>query len=214
MSDKFFSTRLLQRCTDMTEKTDRIEQFQKMAQADPNNELGHFSLGRAYEEAGRDQEAAGAYEKAISLNPKLSKVYQLLGGALLRLGRKDEAIVRWTEGVKIADERGDSMPREEMVKLLRGQGAPLPTIKASSAAPSTGEGDVMCSRCGQVKKKMAGPPYSNAQGKMIYERVCADCWRDWIHMGTKVINELRLPLSDPQAQKVFDQHMIEFLCLN
>jgi hypothetical protein len=28
-----------------------------------------------------------------------------------------------------------------------------------------------------------------------------------------VINELRLPLADPQAQKVFDQHMKEFLNL-
>jgi hypothetical protein len=33
-------------------------------------------------------------------------------------------------------------------------------------------------------------------------------------MGTKVINELRLPLSDPQAQKLWDQHVREFLNLN
>jgi Fe-S cluster biosynthesis and repair protein YggX len=32
-------------------------------------------------------------------------------------------------------------------------------------------------------------------------------------MGTKVINELRLPLADPQAQKMYDQHMLEFLNL-
>ena len=32
-------------------------------------------------------------------------------------------------------------------------------------------------------------------------------------MGTKVINELRLPLNDPQAQKLDDQHMLEFLNL-
>lgn len=198
----------------MTQQDSRIEQFQKMALADPDNELGHFSLGKAYEDAGRDGEAVGAYEKAIALNSTLSKVYQLLGGALVRLGKKEEAIARLTQGIKVADERGDTMPREAMVKLLRGLGAPLPTIKSSSAAPATGEGEVLCSRCGQVKKRMAGPPYSNAQGKMIYDRVCADCWGEWIHMGTKVINELRLPLSDPQAQKVFDQHMIEFLCLN
>jgi len=197
----------------MSEQGSRIEQFQKMAQADPDNELGHFSLGRAYEEAGRDAEAVGAYERAISLNPKLSKVYQLLGGVLLKVGRRDEAIGRLTEGVKVADERGDSMPRDAMVGMLKELGSPVPAIKASSAAPAAGEGDVLCSRCGQVKKRMASPPYSNAQGKMIYERVCADCWRDWIHMGTKVINELRLPLSDPQAQKVFDQHMLEFLNL-
>jgi len=48
---------------------------------------------------------------------------------------------------------------------------------------------------------------------MIQEKICADCWREWIGMGTKVINELRLPLNDPRAQKEFDRHMYEFLNL-
>ena len=60
---------------------------------------------------------------------------------------------------------------------------------------------------------MAHAPFSSPQGKIIHEKICHDCWKEWIHMGTKVINELRLPLSDPTAQKVFDQHMIEFLNL-
>ena len=73
--------------------------------------------------------------------------------------------------------------------------------------------EVLCSRCGRINRKLPAPPFRNAQGQLIYEKVCADCWREWIGMGTKVINELRLPLSDPQAQKVFDQHMYEFLNL-
>ena len=32
-------------------------------------------------------------------------------------------------------------------------------------------------------------------------------------MGTKVINEMRLPLADPRAQKIFDDQMLEFLNL-
>jgi hypothetical protein len=32
-------------------------------------------------------------------------------------------------------------------------------------------------------------------------------------MGTKVINELRLPMDDPKAGKIYDQHMVEFLNL-
>lgn len=50
-------------------------------------------------------------------------------------------------------------------------------------------------------------------GQEIFEKVCADCWREWVPMGTKVINELRLPLTDPQAQKTYDQYMLEFLNL-
>ena len=32
-------------------------------------------------------------------------------------------------------------------------------------------------------------------------------------MGTKVINELGLPLANPKAQEIYDQHMKEFLML-
>jgi Fe-S cluster biosynthesis and repair protein YggX len=97
---------------------------------------------------------------------------------------------------------------------LKELSAPVPATGAASApAQPVGEGQVSCSRCGRVARKMASQPFSNAQGKLIYEKICADCWREWIGMGTKVINELRLPLSDPQAQKIFDQHMREFLNL-
>ena len=53
----------------------------------------------------------------------------------------------------------------------------------------------------------------NAFGQQVYEKICADCWREAIGFGTKVINELRLPLNDPQASKIWDQHVREFLNL-
>jgi Fe-S cluster biosynthesis and repair protein YggX len=42
---------------------------------------------------------------------------------------------------------------------------------------------------------------------------CVGRWKEWVAMGTKVINELRLPMNEPEAQKVFDKHMYEFLNL-
>jgi Fe-S cluster biosynthesis and repair protein YggX len=145
-------------------------------------------------------------------------VYQLLGTALLKENRRDDAIQRLTQGVEIATARGDMMPRNEMVKMLKDLGAPVPAaataaVGAAAPAAAVGEGQVLCNRCGKVGKQQFSPPFSNAQGKEIFEKICADCWREWIGMGTKVINELRLPLSDPQAQKIFDQHMREFLNL-
>ena len=198
----------------MAEINARIEQFRKMAEADPENELGHFSLGRAYFDAEMFPEAAASFEKVIQLNPKLSKVYQLLGTSLLKLNRRDEAIERLTAGVKMADERGDLMPKGDMIKLLTDLGAPVPELKnAATADRAPTEGEVLCKRCGKIKPRMAHPPFSSAQGKMLQEKICADCWKEWIGMGTKVINELRLPLSDPRAQKEFDRHMFEFLNL-
>jgi Fe-S cluster biosynthesis and repair protein YggX len=193
--------------------TSRIEQFRKMAEADPDNELGHFSLGRAYFDGGMFPESVDSFQKVISLNPKLSKVYQLLATALLKLNRRDEAIERLTAGVKMADERGDLMPKNDMIRMLKELGAPLPELKSAAPERAPTDGEVLCSRCGRIKPKMAHPPFSHAQGKVIQGHICADCWREWIGMGTKVINELRLPLSDPRAQKEFDRHMYEFLNL-
>lgn len=197
----------------MAEMNSRIEQFKKMAEADPDNELGHFSLGRAYMDADMLPEAVASFQKTIELNPKLSKVYQLLASALLKQGKRDAAVAQLTAGVKIADERGDLMPKNDMIKMLRELDAPVPEVKSTAADRMPTEGEVLCVRCGMVKPKMAHPPFSHEQGKMIQSKICADCWKAWIGMGTKVINELRLPLSDPRAQREFDRHMYEFLNL-
>jgi Fe-S cluster biosynthesis and repair protein YggX len=191
----------------------RIDQFKIMSEANPNDELAFFSLGRAYADNGQPAEAADAFKRVIEINPKMSKAYQLRGKALLDGGKRDEAIDVLTTGAKAAQERGDMMPRNEMARMLKELGVEIPELAAAGPARPLTEGELHCKRCGQIKPKMARPPFSHAQGLMIQENICADCWREWIGMGTKVINELRLPLSDPQAQKVFDQHMLEFLNL-
>lgn len=198
----------------MASPEERIAQFRQMHQANPKDELAAFSLGRALLDAGKTGEAIAPLTRALELNPDLSRVYQLLAGALLKEGQKQAAIERLTQGAKVAAQRGDFMPRDEMVKMLTELGAPVPAEAAKAAGPANvGQGEVQCSRCGKVGPKMAHPPFNNPQGRIIHEKVCANCWREWIGMGTKVINELRLPLSDPQAQKIFDQHMLEFLNL-
>ena len=191
----------------------RIEQFRKMADADPDNELGHFSLGRAYFDAEMLPEAAASFERVIHLNPKLSKVYQLLATALLKMAKPDQAIERLTAGVKMADERGDLMPKNEMIRMLKELGAPVPQTKAVQAEQPVGEGQVLDSRSGKIGSKLPHPPFSNKMGRFLQRHVSAESWREWIGMGTKVINEMRLPLSDPRAQKIFDDQMLEFLNL-
>ena len=184
-----------------------------MTEADPSNELGHFSFGRELLAAGQYEAAVRSFEKCLELNPNISKAYQLEAQSLLQLQRKDEAIGKLTAGVQRADERGEMMPRNEMAAMLKELGAPVPQFKSGSADRPLGEGEVQCARCKRVARKLPKPPFSNAQGREIFEKICADCWREWIPMGTKVINELRLPLNDPQAQKIYDQHMMEFLNL-
>jgi Fe-S cluster biosynthesis and repair protein YggX len=205
----------------MTTPSDpRIEQFAKMAREDPDNELGHFSLGKACLEAGRFEEAAASLHRATTLNPRLSKAYQLLGEALEKSGRRTEAVEVLTQGVRTADEQGDRAPREAMAERLRGMGAAVPAFREAArppqpAAPTSALATpgFRCSRCGRPSGQLPRPPFKGALGEKVLQRICATCWREWILMGTKVINELGLALSDPASQQVYDQYMVEFLQL-
>ncbi|MEL7238648.1 MAG: Fe(2+)-trafficking protein, partial [Planctomycetota bacterium] len=76
-----------------------------------------------------------------------------------------------------------------------------------------GEGQVLDARTGEIGRRMPRPPFKGKLGQLIYDNTSAESWQEWIGMGTKVINELRLPLSDPKAQAMYDQHMVEFLNL-
>ena len=197
----------------MADATSRIDQFRKMANEDPKNELGHFSLGKALLDNRQFEEAAQSFRKCLELNPNISKAYQLLGSALVDLKRNDEAIQILTQGTTRADERREMMPRNEMAKMLTDLGAPVPQFTQVAAEQPVSDGEVLCQRCNKVGKRWPSPPFRNAMGQEIYQKICATCFREWIGMGTKVINELRLPMNDPQAQKVYDQHMMEFLNL-
>ena len=198
----------------MSDINERIERFKTMADADPQNELGHFSLGRALMDAGRFGDAIEPFRRALAINKNLSKAYQLTAQCLLKENRQGEAVATLTEGVKIADARGDMMPRNEMVETLKSLGAAVPEIKTAQApAQAVGEGQVLCKRCGHLAAKLPSQPMRNDLGKQVYENICAACWREAIGQGTKVINELRLDLSDPRAQKIWDQNIREFLNL-
>lgn len=195
---------------------DRIAQFRKMATDDPNNELAHFTLGKALAEAGDHRGAVDSYRRALQLNENISKVYQLLAVSLKAMGEEAAAIGALQAGVTVADRRGDLLPKNEMIAMLRAAGADVPELRASgktAPAATVGEGQVQCKRCGQVGPKLDRPPFRSAFGQEIFQHTCAGCWREAIGMGTKVINELRLPLNDPQAQKLWDQHIREFLNL-
>jgi Fe-S cluster biosynthesis and repair protein YggX len=192
----------------------RIEQFRKMAESNPTDELGHFALGRAYLDAQMHAEAASSFARAIELNANLSKAYQLMAEAQLNAADRPAAVATLNRGIAVAHARGDQFPRNAMIDMLKSLGETPPALEsAAAAAQPIGEGQVQCARCGKVAPRLPGPPFRNDQGRMIHERICAACWREWIGMGTKVINELRLPLSDPRAQQVYDQHMLEFLNL-
>ncbi len=191
---------------------EQIEKFRNMAQADPSNEIAHFSLGRALLDSGDAAEAAKSLQRVIAVNPNISKAYQLLADAQLKTGHRDFAIKTLTEGMHVAHRRGDLLPKNEMTQTLKDLGAPVPEF-ADPRVTTVGQGEVFCKRHGSVGPKLEKPPFRTAFGQEIFDNICANCWKEAIGFGTKVINELRLPLSDPQAQVAWDQHIREFLNL-
>lgn len=194
---------------------DRIDRFQSLTQADPSNELGFFSLGRAYLDANLPAQAVPALQRVIALNPSFSKAYALLGMAQKAAGDNPGAIDTLTNGYRIAHDRGDLMPRNDMANLLRELGAPIPDIQAPEelTPQDAAAGRIKCTRCGRVAPKMPEAPFGGDLGQNIHNNVCGPCFHEWIGQGTKVINELRLNLTEKPAQDVYDQHMKEFLNL-
>lgn len=194
---------------------ERIDQFRKMAHDDPDNELGHFSLGKALMEDSQFVDAAVAFQKTVELNNQFSKAFQFLGQCLISAGNKTAAAQYLTQGFTVADERGDNIPRDEMARLLRSIGAEVPASKRAPSPRVEGGGGFACQRPGCMTGPRAvqlqRPPMSDELGQQIYATVCADCWQDWLGMGIKVINEMRLDLSDEKGQQVYDQYMKEYL---
>jgi Fe-S cluster biosynthesis and repair protein YggX len=203
----------------MTQLQERIAQFRKMANDDPDNELGHFRLGQLLMENLQLDEAIQSFRRTLELSPQFSKVYQLLGSCYLKKEEKTEATKILEQGFTIADERGDNVPRDEMAKMLVQLGEPAPVSRRGSKASAAGEGGFHCQRpgcaSGSFARQLPKPPISDQLGQRIYQSVCADCWEYWLrNLSIKVINEMRLDLSTEHGQEVYDQMMRETLGLD
>ena len=199
----------------MSQLQDRIAQFRKMATDDPENELGHFRLGQLLMDDQQYAEAVKSFERTLEISPQFSKVYQLLGECHIKLGQPDRAVGVLTTGYKVADERGDKMPRDAMGKLLTGLGAPLPKADTPAVVDEGPDTGFRCQRpgcaSGRRARPLPAPPVPDEIGARIQREICADCWQAWFKdYSIKVINELRLDLSSEFGQAEYDKYMREF----
>lgn len=219
----------------MSDLDNRIARFQNMAQADPENEMAHFSLASALSQAGRHQEAAASFERCTELAPTMSKAYQLAAESYLKAGGagdKDRAAQLALRGYTIAAEKGDLLPKNALAELLTRQlGRDLPQVQAKGRAPAGGDvsllggssttsekysgpiptGAFVDSKTGRPGTKMPRPPFRGPVGAWIHEHISQETFNAWIAQGTKVINELRLDMSRDQDAETYDEHMREYL---
>ncbi len=190
--------------------TERIAQFENMAQADPENEMAHYSLAGAYAQADRHEDAAACYRRAIQLVPDFSKAYQLAAESLITLDRTDEAAELLTRGYEVAAKNGDVMPKNAMADLLAELGKPLPEVDAKDL-PDIPEGSFICHKSGRPGTPMDRPPFKGPIGEWIRDHISKESFQEWLGQGTKVINELRLDLSRDNDADTYDRYMHEYL---
>ncbi len=77
---------------------------------------------------------------------------------------------------------------------------------------------VQCSKCGGEKPALANPPFRAGTklaplGAEIQQKICSDCYKEWIAMSVKLVNEMRLDTTDPRGQEMWLSQMKLFLGL-
>src|SRR5688572_16029499 len=138
----------------------RIAQFENMAQADPDNEMAHYSLAGAYLQANRFAEAADSYLRCVALIPGMSKAYQLAGEAFMKAGANAKAAEVLAQGYTVAAQRGDLMPKNAIAEHLKALGKPLPEVAGAPAKPAA---TVSLGR-GAKEAPLAKPPFKGRLG--------------------------------------------------
>ena len=94
---------LKQNLKDLSDKaTAEFQAAQKAAsEKDPNQHLLWAKLGEAYDIAGRNDEAAQAYQQAVNAKPDDPGYYNNLGNVLARAGKIDEARAAYTKSAEL-----------------------------------------------------------------------------------------------------------------
>ena len=203
---------------------DLIEQYRKMAKANPDDDLAHYALGQALLDADRPAEAAPVLRHVTRINPKYTRAYLLLGRALEQDEDASGAIEAWQLGYHSANKRGELLIAREAKQHLDAHQAPLTSeivsllgIDEEESLPiedrDPEEGEVRCVKSGRIGQRMPFKPFENDIGIFIFEKISQESWEEWMEMSIKVINELRLDLGDPEGQEAYDQHMRDFLHL-
>lgn len=96
----------------------RETMFRQVLEIDPDDTLANYGLGSIAVERQDWEQARNYLERVLKQDPKYSVAYLALGKALKGLGKKQEAIAIWKEGVKVSAAKGDLMPANQMQQEL------------------------------------------------------------------------------------------------
>lgn len=96
-----------------------IERLRAQVGGARDGALLRFSLGNALLAAGDAPAAALELRAAVGFDPAYSAAWKLLGRACADAGDNDGARAAWTQGIEVAEARGDVQAAKEMRVFLR-----------------------------------------------------------------------------------------------
>ena len=96
----------------------RIEKYQKLLAANPDNILVRFSLCQAYFDAGRYEDAIPEFRRVLEEKQDWMLAYLLLGRSLVETGRAAEARPVLERGIELALSQSHEGPLAELRELL------------------------------------------------------------------------------------------------
>jgi tetratricopeptide (TPR) repeat protein len=119
-----------------------LEAQKTLIEKDPNAALVWVKLGEAYDNAGRNEEAANAYQQAINLKPDVAGYHNNLGNVLAREGKIDEAKAAYTKSVELDPPNAATAWRNLAISLYnanRGGDAVEPLQKSAELEPKNAQ---------------------------------------------------------------------------
>lgn len=97
---------------------DRIEVFEQMLAADPENTMVMFGLAKEYEKLGRNDDIIRVLETYLEKADDEGNAYGTLAQAYLRAGDRDKAIETYKKGIDVSLTHGHpSMANEYKMTL-------------------------------------------------------------------------------------------------
>ena len=91
----------------------RIEVFEQMLVAEPENALVLFGLAKEYEKAGRDEDVITVLVKYLDLRDDEGNAYGMLARAYERTDRREDARKTYERGVEVANAHGHPSMAED-----------------------------------------------------------------------------------------------------
>jgi len=133
-----------QNLKDLSDKASaEFQAAQKTAsEKDPNQNLLWAKLGESYDLAGRNEEAAQAYQQAINAKPDDPGYYNNLGNVLARAGKIDEARAAYTKSAELDPTKAATAWRNFGISLYnanRGADAIEPLQKSAELDPKSAQ---------------------------------------------------------------------------